>query len=69
MIIIPLIMCGLITYVMMKASELEDFYKIKRKWRILIRLTYIAFWPIYFMRMFCLILTAGIKFFTKTLLE
>ena len=32
----------------MKTSETEEFAKLKRIWRILIRLTYILFWPVYF---------------------
>jgi len=32
----------------MKESETGEFAKIRRIWRVLIRLTYLLLWPIYF---------------------
>lgn len=42
------LLCGFLTFMFMKYSETEEFAKLKHIWRILIRLTYILFWPIYF---------------------
>jgi hypothetical protein len=42
------LLCGFITFLGMKVSETEEFAKLKRIWRVLLRLTYILFWPVYF---------------------
>lgn len=49
----------------MKDSETEEFAKLKRTWRVLIRLSYILFWPIYFIRSLIILLW----YFIKMLIE
>lgn len=55
------LLCGFITFMAMKTSETEEFAKLKRIWRVLLRLTYILFWPIYFIRSLGLLLYDFIK--------
>lgn len=55
------LLCGFITFSSMKVSETEEFTELKRTWRILIRLSYILFWPIYFIRILGLLLWDFIK--------
>lgn len=59
------LLCGFLTFMFMKYSETEEFAKLKRTWRILIRLSYILFWPIYFIRSLGLLLW----YFIKMLIE
>lgn len=59
------LLCGFITFSAMKVSETEEFTELKRTWRILIRLSYILFWPIYFIRSLGLLLW----YFIKMLIE
>ncbi len=58
-------LCGFITFMFMKESETEEFAKLKRTWRVLIRLSYILFWPIYFIRSLIILLW----YFIKILIE
>jgi len=41
-------LCGFITFRSLKSCETEEFAEVRRIWRILIRISYILFWPIYF---------------------
>lgn len=46
------LLCGFLTFLVGKNSETEEFTKLKRIWKVLIRLTYILFWPMYFVGIF-----------------
>lgn len=55
------LLCGFLIFLVMKIFETEEFAKIRRIWRVLIRLTYLLLWPIYFIGAFGIFLWEFIK--------
>ena len=54
--------CGLITFAMFVGTfETEKVYNIKRYKRILLRLSYLFLWPIYFIGMLIMVIYCGMK--------
>lgn len=62
--------CGLITFVMFTSTfETEEVYNIKRYKRILLRLSYLFLWPIYFIGMSIMVIYCGMKQLISKIIE
>ena len=62
--------CGLITFIMFTSTfETEEVYNIKRYKRILLRLSYLFLWPIYFIINVVMVIYFGMKQLISKIIE